>query len=130
MLPWKLTWLYHWWTRLNAIIRIRNCSGPYFPAFGLNAGGKIGTRITPNTDTFTQRNPWQKNFPDKFYLSKLGKKKSCQKIFMQRKICNNSLSHFVITDTLCNNSLSLCNKITLPYFVIRDHIYPSSYIKD
>ena len=29
-------------------------SGPYFPAFGLNKGkiGKIGTRKTPNTDTF------------------------------------------------------------------------------
>ena len=28
-------------------VRIRNYSGPYFPAFG-----KIRTRITPNTDTF------------------------------------------------------------------------------
>ena len=45
-------------------IRIRNFSGPNFPAFGLNteryglsfriqqACGKISTRKTPNTDTF------------------------------------------------------------------------------
>ena len=45
-------------------VRIRNYSGPYFPAFGLNTErygvslriqserGKIQTRITPNTDTF------------------------------------------------------------------------------
>ena len=44
-------------------VRIRSHSGPYFPAFGLNAKrysvslliqseyGKIRTRITPNTDT-------------------------------------------------------------------------------
>ena len=43
---------------------IRSCSGPYFPAFGLNTErcsvslriqseyGKMRTRITPNTDTF------------------------------------------------------------------------------
>ena len=45
-------------------IRIRSFSGPYFPAFGLNAErysvslriysecGEIRTRKTPNTDTF------------------------------------------------------------------------------
>ena len=37
-------------------VRIRRCSGPYFPAFGLNTErsecGKILTRITPNTNTF------------------------------------------------------------------------------
>ena len=45
-------------------VRIRNYSGPYFPAFGLNTErygvshhiqsecGKIRTRITRNTDTF------------------------------------------------------------------------------
>ena len=44
--------------------RIRNYSGPHFPAFGLNTGrysvpfrihsecGKMRIRITPNTDTF------------------------------------------------------------------------------
>ena len=42
--------------------RIQSYSGPYFPAFRLNINsvslhiqsewGKIGTRITPNTDTF------------------------------------------------------------------------------
>ena len=44
--------------------RVRSCSGPYFPAFGLNMErywvsldiqsecGKIWTRIIPNTDTF------------------------------------------------------------------------------
>ena len=47
-------------------IRIRSYSGPYFPAFGLNTErysvslcikskcGKMRTRITPNTDIFTQ----------------------------------------------------------------------------
>ena len=45
-------------------IRIRNYSGPHFPAFGLNTErygvslriqsecGNMRTRITPNTDTF------------------------------------------------------------------------------
>ena len=45
-------------------VRIRSFSGQYFPAFGLNTErygaspriqsecGKIGTRKTPNTDTF------------------------------------------------------------------------------
>ena len=45
-------------------VRIRSYFGPYFPAFGLNMEGygvslhiqsecgKMGTRITPNTDTF------------------------------------------------------------------------------
>ena len=45
-------------------VRIRSYSGPYFPAFGLNAKkygvflhiqseqGKMQTRITPNTDIF------------------------------------------------------------------------------
>ena len=45
-------------------VRIRSFSGPYFPAFGLNMDsygvslciqskcGKIGTRKTPNMDTF------------------------------------------------------------------------------
>ena len=45
-------------------VRIRNYSGPYFPAFGLNTErygvslhiqsecGKMRTRITPNTDAF------------------------------------------------------------------------------
>ena len=45
-------------------VRIRSCSGPHFPAFGLNTErysgslyihskcGKIRTRITPNTNTF------------------------------------------------------------------------------
>ena len=43
------------------IVRIRSFSGPYFPAFGsVRYGvfspnvGKIRTRKTPNTDTFTQ----------------------------------------------------------------------------
>ena len=44
-------------------VHIRSCSCPYFPAFGLNTEryfvsqsrwGKIRTRITLNTDTFTQ----------------------------------------------------------------------------
>ena len=46
--------------------RIRSYPGPHFPAFGLNTGRytvslriqseceKMRTRITPNTDTFTQ----------------------------------------------------------------------------
>ena len=46
------------------IVRIRSYSGPYFPAFGLNTErcgvslriqsecGKMGTRRSPNTDTF------------------------------------------------------------------------------
>ena len=45
-------------------VRIRSCSGPHFPAFGLNKEkygvslriqskyGKMRTRITPNVDTF------------------------------------------------------------------------------
>ena len=45
-------------------VRVRNFSGPYFPAFGLNTErygvslriqseyGKIWTRKTPNMDTF------------------------------------------------------------------------------
>ena len=45
-------------------VHIRRCSGPYFPAFGLNTErysaslriqsecGKIRSRITPNMDTF------------------------------------------------------------------------------
>ena len=31
---------------------IQSFSGPYFPAFGLNTGGKIRTRKTPITATF------------------------------------------------------------------------------
>ena len=44
-------------------VHIRSCSGPHFPAFGLNKEisvslcihsewGEMQTRITPNTDTF------------------------------------------------------------------------------
>ena len=51
---------------LRKRVRIRSYSGPYFPAFGLSTErygvslriqsecGKIQTRITPDTDTFTQ----------------------------------------------------------------------------
>ena len=37
-------------------VRIRSYSGPHFPVFGLNIQsecGKMQTRITPNTDTFS-----------------------------------------------------------------------------
>ena len=56
------------WYHCVKSVRIRSCSGPYFPAFGLNTGrysislriqsecGKIRTRITPNTDT--SRSVW------------------------------------------------------------------------
>ena len=53
-------------------VRIRSCSGPYFPAFGLNTERygvediqskyrKIRTRITPNTGTFYPVNVYQRN---------------------------------------------------------------------
>ena len=48
-----------WKTECHCVksVRIRNYSGPHFPAFGLNTESKCGkmrTRITPNTDTFKQ----------------------------------------------------------------------------
>ena len=56
--------LNHYGSHCMKSVRIRNFSGPYFPAFGLNTDrygisfriqsecGKIRTRKTPNTDTF------------------------------------------------------------------------------
>ena len=52
------------WHHCMKSVRIRNYSGPNFPAFGLNTkrysvslriqseSGRMQTRITPNTDTF------------------------------------------------------------------------------
>ena len=57
----------NWWRFLHCVksVGIRSFSGPYFPAFGLNTEkysvylpiqsecGKIQTKKTPNTDTFS-----------------------------------------------------------------------------
>ena len=66
-------------------VRIRSWSGLDFPTFGLNTKrqglflriqsecGKIQTRITPNTDTFTQRHllKFSKDLKDSLVLKKL-----------------------------------------------------------
>ena len=61
---------------------IRSCSGPHFPAFGLNTERcgvsvciqsefvKIRTRITPNTDTFHKVYVKYSTIPDKTFGTK------------------------------------------------------------